>query len=1005
MRHAAGFLCGFSSTLLLIWTFGGRPNSVQVVAKPRPQITGAAPLSSASAEVTTSDTVSQLRSQSDQLRELLRRSTQVEGELRNAINATRSPGGETQESMHRQPDGAEEPREARFTGRRCPAGCTRHGNCDEVAGKCSCPPTYEGAACDVPTMPSCAIGTAPDRDGDADDGFINLSNMASEQFWWMMRDVRPDPKQDERRRAPPYRWMGLVTCACVREALDILSLQRSPQPAPWPRYIGHSELAMQRVACISGGVPSAAGRAAASDGAPAQDILPVGALWASGARGGRSKGLRWSHVPIVAWLKPYPAHSPMLLPLGLVSEAAFTSPSDRHLTYLAHKELRAVAAAPPPPPTPLRTMLPTVGSLSVLPLARCAHRCHDAGWCGVWRGPWGTTGRRCHCLRDVHRESHGLRTEAERWRGPPGSRQENGVGGAMERDATSSEATCAPSPRRWVDGMQQARYARTPEQMQAFDASHSLRGIDRWRTAQATIPRAKACPNECLGRGACEYGFCHCQRGYWGLDCGLSAQRIVQLRRATLRPRVYVYEVPAALRRACAPWTLPEDLGDRLLLSDHLESDASRADLFWVYGCPNGDTVLPMLQWIKRTFPHWSDAVRDGRPRHMIASGHEEGWAEVWQLLGRWLGPNMDHANQRHGWDDLHPASPTRQLGVVQLHGGSDYRADGKPLRRGVSGGASCRVCFQPGKDVVVPGFPGIMDYPDDHGRPALYKLGGDDHGGRISQCRRIAREVPYADDGVTLQPRRRSPQLLMAGVVQTKTHGPGLYEASRLVPYSCWKNRSSANDFEIRQTETVTISVNRWEIEQPLDVYKYTRHASMCAVPEGKIGSYGHRSINSLMLGCVPLLTKERYSYNFFHEVINWSRIALHVPPAEMPHLLEHMRRADVEVLRRAGTPLRRRLLWTSIYGNCHLREGEGGQEDAFDTLMQVLARPRRHFQLSDDHRQPRAPEMLDELNLWLEERGGKLCTHGYRCFDQWRCVCCMPRSTAPFLFHLRLG
>ena len=37
---------------------------------------------------------------------------------------------------------------------------------------------------------------------------------------------------------------------------------------------------------------------------------------------------------------------------------------------------------------------------------------------------------------------------------------------------------------------------------------------------------------------------------------------------------------------------------------------------------------------------------------------------------------------------------------------------------------------------------------------------------------------------------------------------------------------------------------VNPWEIERPLDPYPYTRHASTCVVPEGKIGSYGHRSL-----------------------------------------------------------------------------------------------------------------------------------------------------------------
>lgn len=218
--------------------------------------------------------------------------------------------------------------------------------------------------------------------------------------------------------------------------------------------------------------------------------------------------------------------------------------------------------------------------------------------------------------------------------------------------------------------MERARWVRSPDAIEAFDRSHNRLGADRWRAAQPTIPRSKACPNECLGRGTCAYGFCHCQRGFWGLDCGLSARRLASLAATTARPRIYVYEPPAALRRSCAPWTLPEDLGDRLLLSDHLEPDPQRADLFWVYGCPNGDTVLPMLRWIKRARPFWNASVAEGRARHVIAVGHEEGWAEVWNLLGRWLGPNFDHANHRHGWDDIHPASPTRQLAAVQLHGG-----------------------------------------------------------------------------------------------------------------------------------------------------------------------------------------------------------------------------------------------------------------------------------------------------------------------------------------------
>lgn len=1079
--RASSFLVGFASAFLLVWLVQGRSSAATSSNLPRTVRPNARPLAdlqvNAQSEEGDSAALHEVRTRKEEARALLRRSKAVEHGLEEAIGATR------EEARRRRKDVLEKAlataneassaaaassmpvTKASSTspqtpasptnGKPCPAGCTRHGNCDAVTGVCSCPPTYEGAACDVPTMPDCstsrrASGPAEQqqqqqqeqqeqqqKQGD-EDGFVNLSGLASEQFWWMLRDVKPDPKEDVRRRAPPFRWVGMVPCGCVRQALEVYSLQGSPEPAAWPRYIGHTEIAMQRAVCVD-----------------APDGTTVGDLWADGGasgaearfeRGGSGRGgsgqLRWSYVALVAWLKPYPAHSPMILPPELVTEAMFVAGStmDRHLMYLAHANLRK-RPPPPPPPQRLRRMLPTAGRPLLRPSHLCGpHACGRAGWCGVWKGPWGETRRQCFCLREVFKESHELRMAAEAhggrfsWHGPKGALSTfeleeerrrlrrlrmsgGGAGGGLfgggggglvggggapkggsaladDEDvvATSADAaTCASAHRAWEEGMERARFARSPSQMDAHDAEHDLYGIDRWRTAQPTIPRAKACPNECLGRGNCSYGFCHCAAGYWGLDCGLSRSRLAFLRSVgeRVRPRVYVYEVPASLRRSCAPWTLPEDLGDRLLLSDHLEPDPSKADLFWVYGCPNGDTVLPMLRWIKRSFPFWNASVRANAPRHVIAVGHEEGWSEVWALLGRWLGPNFDHANHGKGWDDLHPASPTRQIASIQLHGGSDYTSDGRPLRRGVSGGASCRICFQPGKDVVVPGFPGIMDYPDDHGRPALYRLGGPARGERVSQCRRLARELPYADDGSTLSPRRRSPRLFMAGVVQTKTHGPGLYEASRLVPYSCWKNASRENDFFIRQTETVTVSVNPWEIEAPVDPYPYERHASLCAVPEGKIGSYGHRATNALMLGCVPLVTKELFSFPILHERINWSSISLHVPPAQMPRLAQILKSTDIERLRRNGAPMRRRLLWTSIYGTCHLRPAEGGMADAFDTLMEVLASPRVHFRLSEAHRAPRAPEMMDQLYPWLRERGGDFCTKGYQCFDQWRRSC----------------
>ena len=70
---------------------------------------------------------------------------------------------------------------------------------------------------------------------------------------------------------------------------------------------------------------------------------------------------------------------------------------------------------------------------------------------------------------------------------------------------------------------------------------------------------------------------------------------------------------------------------------------------------------------------------------------------------------------------------------------------------------------------------------------------------------------------------------------------------------YSCHKNASKADDLYLRQTESVTVSVSPWEIERPVDPMEFLRHSSYCVVPEGKIGSYGHRSLVALMMGCAP--------------------------------------------------------------------------------------------------------------------------------------------------------
>ena len=126
-----------------------------------------------------------------------------------------------------------------------------------------------------------------------------------------------------------------------------------------------------------------------------------------------------------------------------------------------------------------------------------------------------------------------------------------------------------------------------------------------------------------------------------------------------------------------------------------------------------------------------------------------------------------------------------------------------------------------------------------------------------------------------------------------------------------------------------------------------------------------------------VDPFSKERFSSELLDEAINWTSIAVRVPPNRMPRLSAALAGVDADALRRAAASLRRRLLWTSIYGNCELGDygtcpergacqppphgcapeltarsdsricalftlTEGGELDAFDTLMQVLMKLR---------------------------------------------------------------
>ena len=195
--------------------------------------------------------------------------------------------------------------------------------------------------------------------------------------------------------------------------------------------------------------------------------LAAGVLWEQGGEQPR-RALQYSYVPVIAWLKSYPAHSPQLLPEGLVHEDDYITPKAAHLTRLPSRR----PAPPSQPQLDLASTLPQLGKVTLLPLSRCgAQRCHLAGWCGEWIPAYKGKGKRrgetqrlggatpsqvttqggaaCHCLRAMNAEVEGVRREAARF--------------SPRFDA----GECAPHvvvP--WKEGDERPRRAREPREIQ-----------------------------------------------------------------------------------------------------------------------------------------------------------------------------------------------------------------------------------------------------------------------------------------------------------------------------------------------------------------------------------------------------------------------------------------------------------------------------------------------------------------------------------------------------------
>ena len=504
------------------------------------------------------------------------------------------------------------------------------------------------------------------------------------------------------------------------------------------------------------------------------------------------------------------------------------------------------------------------------------------------------------------------------------------------------------------------------------------------------------CPANCSSRGRCDlHGFCACDAGYWGLDCGLTrgadgapvawhaarpahaagvAARAPPAALAALAaapayarpaPRVYVYDLDVAWR--VGPQLLGEHdfaLTERLLASPHREADPLRADYFWLPG-PN---LRPRekLAYVRARWPHWN-RTRAGAARHVLTLMSERGVGDTDLAppipegagLSRRL-PNYAGGAARPPAPDLDAESPTRAWLALTLNGMADFRdaMRARAPRAGVRDRRpACHVCFRPGVDVVVPPPAASIDVPTCDELRAFSAEAGR------APARRERAPAPAAGTGggggAGAGAGARDVLFFWAGRVPPGAHRLNpMYEHEANVREQLLAHQNEPGFVIVNSLRAPTHTPGGRRLLAPhnatgggaagaaggapasVDVIAWMRRATFCWAPPGQRYGDARRHLLAAFLGCVPVLSVPD-GHHTLEEVVPWREMALIVPPerlGELPAILRAVPPERLRAMRRALHCHRRMLWYASIYGACGLARG-GTREDAFDALMRVLA------------------------------------------------------------------
>eukprot|EP01025_Chloroclados_australasicus_P049933 TRINITY_DN5706_c0_g3_i1.p1 TRINITY_DN5706_c0_g3~~TRINITY_DN5706_c0_g3_i1.p1 ORF type:complete len:657 (-),score=12.16 TRINITY_DN5706_c0_g3_i1:543-2513(-) len=424
------------------------------------------------------------------------------------------------------------------------------------------------------------------------------------------------------------------------------------------------------------------------------------------------------------------------------------------------------------------------------------------------------------------------------------------------------------------------------------------------------------CHNSCSNRGECIDGnFCKCASDSWGIDCNFSwdeSGKAVILSQTSQyetsgfeqisgsiqpglhRPRIYIYNLPPEFSTLTHRhgWLL-----SRFLISKYRTHDPKTADYFLIphSATTNKGQSLKLFEYIQNSYPYFNESISQGVPNHIMFMLMDKGPAHlgvvnIWDVNNDWIRPEWNWANSN------------RYVMGFFWNG----RTDGA-----VANQSQCEVCFQPGKDILLPIPQGRIDGP----------LFGYDR----SMLQQLS---PWVNRTNIQEWPKREYVLFFAGKVKHANKPDDASGRGQL-----YHHFHNASNFLIVNSD----------VDEKVPLADFMATSVFCYVPYGTEGGDARRYMGAVLFGCIPVWFS--YSDNIRQSVpleeltdLPWYEASVFVTRENMTSLhsyLHSFTEQDIYKKRLALSHIVERLLYTSIDGALI---GESGTRDAFQGIIKIL-------------------------------------------------------------------